>query len=272
MIEKEIDFFYDAESVDYEDVKKDFEELDKKIDDKVINSTDSTKTSDKKDKKSEKHKKKKPTEINNEDDYSKLRQEIYYYPNNQIRREWTYYCDKNRPIYRSNGRFWSCKQLKHGEDIYYREDGIRIWASKYVDGERVRLITYYTNGDKQFESECGGEGGGSREGHYTRWHSNGKISEKGVMGNMITTYTYERYFENGNLHIKGRFKNAKPSGIWKFYKETGKLHSSGKYKIQTCSDCLGFSVDGYYIKRCGDWTIREDEVIGTYIQDYYPCE
>jgi len=133
---KKKSFDYDAESVDYEDVKKEFEELDKKIDDKVIKSTDSTKTSDKKDKKSEKHKKKKPAEINDEDDYSKLRQEIYYYPNNKISREWTYYCDKNRPIYRSNGRFWSCKQLKHGEDIYYREDGIRIWASKYVDGQR----------------------------------------------------------------------------------------------------------------------------------------
>ena len=72
--------------------------------------------------------------------------------------------------------------------------------------------------------------GGTKNGDWTEYHSNGQLWSTGdyAMGNRTGPWVF--YYINGRLSNKGNYKNGKRVGFWIFYHDNGEILTQGEYK------------------------------------------
>ncbi|MCD4746537.1 MAG: hypothetical protein K8R58_09570, partial [Bacteroidales bacterium] len=169
----------------------------------------------------------------NKTDKSNLKQGkwIYFYENENIRKEGTYKND-----------------LKHGYFKEYTEDGNLISTTKYVDGikqedvaELARLeikTDYYPDGKVKIVASYkndipeGIRREYSQEGDIVKSYvfKNGDIVGDGIIDEEgIRDGHWEEFYIDGTLKSEGLYNKGKRSGEWKFYHKNGKLEQIGKY-------------------------------------------
>jgi len=179
----------------------------------------------------------------------------YYYENGKIEIEAVYNKGvKEGPTtyYSNTGDIQYVKNFKNGKLISYTylgKDGQFVPEIPVVN-ETVKLVAYYSNGQKSVEENIvHGWYEGKRlfyypngqlerdvnftafeqEGESVSYYSNGKVKSKEM-------YYYDQlhgpvhyYAENGSLQMEGNYLLGMKHGDWKFYDNNGKLQKTVQY-------------------------------------------
>lgn len=85
---------------------------------------------------------------------------------------------------------------------------------------------------------------GRREGLWSVYHKNGRLSARGRFDGGEEEGTWEYFRENGSLERKGDFENGKRQGTWTCYWENGQILGQG----HVLND-----------QKHGDWKIYDDD-------------
>lgn len=139
-----------------------------------------------------------------------------YYPNKQLRMEYTYYLDANH------------NQVRHGID--------RQWSEKGVLTDEVMMRE------------------GKMDGVWRHWYATGELAFEETWTKGVRTGSVTRYYKNGKVDVRGQSRSGAPVGVWTYYYESGKKRSEddwgeGGYKPKSRH---AWSEDGKEIQIVGD--------------------
>jgi antitoxin component YwqK of YwqJK toxin-antitoxin module len=180
-----------------------------------------------------------------------------------------------------------CDDELHGQQIQYRNEGIKYSESNYIHGKRCGLsidywdngnicdVTDYIDGKACFSENCREDAYGKSLRFYENGHP--RIVENYKGGKKHGEYII--YCEDGNLHEMGQYDNDKKIGEWKswWYRERlnkYKLNSNaevkdGLHEISHYNDGLldgefiTYHLDGLRNKEC---FYHKGELYGKYIE------
>ena len=118
-------------------------------------------------------------------------------------------------------------KLKHGNFIYYYENGMVESEGRYVNDKSEGVWNYWYENGKLLS--CGSFINDLKEGKWTYWYENGSIKSEGMYkkGNHEGDWVY--YFDNGNIKSMGKYVNGLSEGIWEYRHERGEKKAEGKY-------------------------------------------
>ena len=119
--------------------------------------------------------------------------------------------------------------FKNGEivqqDIYSKNKILK--AKKFfLENGKIKIMTYYENGNKQEETIFMGN---LLDGEAFAYYTSGKLREKDFFKNGKREGEAIIYYENGNIKQKSLFKNDIREGELSMYYPSGKLRQIGKY-------------------------------------------
>lgn len=124
------------------------------------------------------------------------------------------YRDKNK-LWAENDYYISNKIQMKG---FYRDNNLQI--------KHGNFIYYYENGQKSNEGEFINN---NKDGEWKYWYENGELSSIEFFKNGILLSS-EGYFENGQKKYSGQFNHGLRNGQWTYWGLNGKIAATGEYK------------------------------------------
>jgi len=116
------------------------------------------------------------------------------------------------------------QEIEKIKAVYYSEMYTHSSGKLYVKD-------YYSDGQVQMEGYFLDSGKKQKEGTFTYYHPNGKISSKGVYKANKRSGTWIWYYSNDAIEEKGNFnKNGLRSGYWEGFYRSEQQKYTGNYK------------------------------------------
>lgn len=131
---------------------------------------------------------------------------------------------------------------KHGNFVYYFENGNKSEEGKYIDGNlEGEWTVYYDNGKKKRQGVYKENKG---NGYWTYWFENGEKKSEGVYASDIKNGNWIYYHENGKKKSEGNMTNDKVNGKWTFWFDNGTIQGMGKF-VDNEKDSVWVHYDKY---------------------------
>ena len=119
---------------------------------------------------------------------------------------------------------------KHGSEIYYSANGIKILELTFINSIQDGPETHYYPSPKVIKKALINYKSGLKEGKMMTWHKNGRLSGIAYFKNGHHDNISRAWHENGNIKAVGFFKNGLQDGLEIQYFKNGKKRGSANFK------------------------------------------